>query len=177
MNKAVTDGILFMPPAFAGGLGVWSSGNGTPGSDTYENAHNAAIIPADQDFGSALEMQKTQSLQKLRYMGETPILPGCYLRISARIKAVSGNLPTMRIAGWAGDPSGAHVSGLSETGPTVTPQAYGEVVEVSAIVGTGQRNGVDMVWADGPTYGHFGIDLMGANGGIVRIDDLVIEDI
>ena len=177
MNKAVTDGILFMPPAFASGLDVWSSGDGTPGSDTYENALNAAVVPADQDFGSALEMQKTQSLQKLRYMGETPILPGCYLRISARIKAVSGNLPTVRIAGWAGDTGGAHVSGLSETGPTVTLQAYGEVVEVSAIVATGQRNGVDMVWGDRPTYGHFGIDLMGANGGIVRIDDLVIEDI
>lgn len=177
MNKAVTDGILFMPPAFASGLDVWSSGDGTPGSDTYENALNAAVVPADQDFGSALEVQKTQSLQKLRYMGETPILPGCYLRISARIKAVSGNLPSVRIAGWAGDTGGAHVSGLIETGPTVTLQAYGEVVEVSAIVGTGQRNGVDMVWRDGPTYGHFGIDLTGANGGIVRIDDLVIEDI
>lgn len=35
MNKAITDGITFMPPAFAYGLGQWSSSDGTPGSDTY----------------------------------------------------------------------------------------------------------------------------------------------
>ena len=51
MNKAITDGLLLMPPAFADGLNVWSSGDGTPGSDTYLNAANAAFVPADQDFG------------------------------------------------------------------------------------------------------------------------------
>ncbi len=177
MNKAITDGVHFMPPAFAGGLDVWSSGDGTPGSDTYEDALNAAFVPADQDFGGALEMQKTETVQRLRYMGETPILPGCYLRVRARIKAVTGNLPTVRIAGWPGGPDGAHVSGLAETGPQVTLTTYGEVVEVSAIVGTGQRSGVDMVWGPTPVYGHFGLDLTGPNGGIVRIDDIEIEDV
>ncbi|WP_281968105.1 glycosyl hydrolase family 28-related protein [Roseovarius nanhaiticus] len=177
MNKAVTDGILFMPPSFSGGLGVWSSGDGTPGSDTYLNAPNAAFVPADQDFGAALELQKAQAVQRLRYMGQTPILPGCYLRVSVRIKAISGNLPTVRIAGRAGQPGGAQVPGVSQTGPETTISRYGEVVEVSAIVGTGQRPGVDMVWGPTATYGHIGLDLTGGNGGIVRIDDLVIEDI
>ena len=176
MNKAVTDGIVFMPPAFVGGLGVYSSGNGTPGSDTYHNAVNAAFVPADQDFGGALEVQKAQSVQKLRYMGQTPMLPGCYLRITARVKAISGNLPNVRIAGWAGAPGG-HVSGVTEAGPSVTLQSYGQVVEISAIVGSGVRGGVDMAWGPVPTYGHFGLDLTGASGGIVRIDDLVIEDV
>jgi hypothetical protein len=31
--------------------------------------------------------------------------------------------------------------------------AYGEVVTVSAIVGTGARGGVDMVWGDDPSTG------------------------
>ncbi|PVA12101.1 hypothetical protein DC366_02885 [Pelagivirga sediminicola] len=177
MNKAVTDGILFMPSAFASGLQVWSSGNGTPGSDTYQNASNAAFVPADQDFGGALELQKITATQKLRHMGQTPILPGCYLRISARIKALSGNLPTVRIAGWAGAPGGGQVSGVVQTGPQTTLQRYGEVVEISAIVGTGNRAGVDMVWGPGASYGHFGLDLTGANGGVVRIDDIVIEDV
>ena len=177
MNKAVTDGILFMPPSFGAGLNVWSSGDGTPGSDTYANAVNAAFVPADQDFGSALELQKATSVQKLRYMGQTPILPGCYLRVTARIKAISGNLPTVRIAGWAGAPGGGHVSGAVQFGPQTTLQSYGKVVEVSAIVGTGNRTGVDMVWGPQPSYGHFGLDLTGANGGIVRIDDIEIEDI
>ena len=176
MNKAVTDGIVFMPPAFERGLNVWSSGDGTPGSDTYDGAVNAGIIAADQDFGGALELQKTENLQKLRYMGETPLLPGCYLKITARIKAIAGNLPTVRIAGWAAASNGNHVGGLTEVGPATTLQNYGEVVEITAIVGTGNRKGVDMAWGAAPAYGHFGLDLTGPNGGIVRIDDIVIED-
>lgn len=176
MNKAVTDGIVFMPPEFGAGLNVWSSGNGTPGSDTYAGAANAALVAADQDFGGALEMQKTQSVQRLRYMGETPILPGCYLRITARVKAITGNLPNVRIAGWVGAAGGGNVSSVTASGPQVTLENYGEVVEVSAIVGTGDRPGVDMVWGAQPVYGHFGIDLTGPSGGIVRIDDIRIED-
>lgn len=177
MNKAITDGILLMPPPFRDGLNVWSSENGTPGSDTYHGALNAAYVPADQDFGGCLELQKTVSVQKLRYMGETPLLPGCYLRVTARLKAVSGSLPGVRIAAWAGAAGGGHVGGLTETGPTTTLTSYGEVVEVSAIIGAGNRTGVDMVWGAAPVFGHFGLDLTGAVGGVVRIDDIVIEDV
>ena len=177
MNKAITDGILLMPPPFGGGLDVWSSEDGTPGSNTYDGATNAAFVPADQDFGGCLEMVKTDATQKLRYMGETPILPGCYLRVTARVKAISGNLPGVRIAAFAGKSGGVQVTGLTETGPSVTLTSYGEVVEVSAIIGSGDRTGVDMVWGTEPIYGHFGLDLTGSNGGVVRIDDIVIEDI
>ena len=177
MNKAITEGLVLMPPPFADGLDVWSSGNGTPGSDTYDDALNAVQVAADQDFAGCLEMQKTDSTQKLRYMGETPLEPGCYLQITVRIKALSGNLPSVRIAGWAGDSGGSHVSGLVETGPSVALTSYGEVVELTAIVGTGDRGGVDMVWGTAAEYGHFGLDLTGSNGGIVRIDDIEITDI
>ncbi|MCB1411237.1 MAG: right-handed parallel beta-helix repeat-containing protein, partial [Rhodobacteraceae bacterium] len=172
MNKAITDGVVFMPSAFADGLDVWSSGDGTPGSDTYDGAANAAFVPADQDFAGCLELQKINSVQKLRYMGETPLLPGTYLRITARVKAISGNLPSVRIAGWAGAAGGGHVGGLTEVGPSVALSQYGEVVEVSAIVGPGMRGGVDMVWGRVPIFGHFGLDLTGATGGVVRIDDI-----
>ena len=177
MNKAITDGVVFMPTAFELGLDAWSSGDGTPGSDTYDSLANAAYVPSDQDFAGCLELQKTDTVQQLRYVGETPILPGCYLRITARVKAVSGNLPSVRIAGWAGDDSGVHVSGLIEASPSVALTNYGEVVEVSAILGSGNRNGVDMVWPTPVTIGHLGLDLTGANGGVVRIDDIVIEDV
>ena len=110
MNKAITDGLVLTPPAFENGLNVWSSGDGTPGSNTYASAANAAFVPADQDFSGCLELQKTTTTTKLRYMGETPILPGCYLRITARVKCVSGNLPSVRIAGWAGAAGGSHVA-------------------------------------------------------------------
>ncbi|NKX36414.1 right-handed parallel beta-helix repeat-containing protein [Rhodobacteraceae bacterium R_SAG4] len=177
MNKAITDGLQLMPPAFSDGLGVWSSGDGTPGSDTYDGAANAAVVAGDADFGGCLELQKTDSTQRLRYMGETPILPGCYLRVTARVKAMSGAFPTVRIAGWAGAANNSHVSGVIESGPGTTLSAYGEVVEVQAIVGTGSRSGVDMPWGLDAAYGHFGLNLTGANGGVIRIDDIVIEDI
>lgn len=177
MNKAITDGVLLMPPAFGAGLDVWSSGNGTPGSDSYEGAFNAALVAADQDFGGCLEVQKVNGVQKLRYMGETPLLPGCYLRVSARVKVIAGALPSVRIAGWAGAAGGNHVPDRVEVGPSVALTRYGEVVEVSAIVGPGARVGVDMQWGAEALYGHFGLDLTGANGGVVRIDDIEIEDV
>ncbi|WP_085837501.1 glycosyl hydrolase family 28-related protein [Aquimixticola soesokkakensis] len=177
MNKAITEGLALMPTTFANGLDVWSSENGTPGSATYETAANAAFVAADADFGGALEILKQTSTTKLRYMGETPMLPGMYLRVTARVKAMSGNLCSVRIAGWAGSSSTAHVNGLVEVGPEVALTAYGEVVEVSAIIGTGARGGVDMPWGLSPILGHFGLDLVGSNGGVVRIDDLVIEDV
>ncbi len=177
MNKAITDGVLLMPPAFADGLDVWSSGDGTSGSDTYLNATNAALVVADQDFGSCLELQKIESTTFVRYMGQTPLLPGCYLRVTARIKAISGNLPEVRIAGYAARGDGSEVTGLTTSGSSTTLTAYGDVVEVSAIIGAGNRGGVDLVWGREPVYGHFGLDLTGANGGIVRIDDIEVEDI
>ena len=135
MNKAITDGVLLMPPAFGNGLDVWSSGDGTPGSDTYVNAANAAFVPADQDFGGCLEVHKATSITRLRYMGETPLLPGCYLRVSARIKVIAGSLPNVRIAGYAGKAGGGAVSGVTTTASATTLTSYGNVVDVSAIIG------------------------------------------
>lgn len=177
MNKAITDGVQLTPPTFKDGLSVWSRGNGTPGSDTYASSGDAAYVPADQDFGGCLELIKTSSTQKLRYMGETPLLPGCYLRISARVKVVSGNLPAVRIAGWAGGAGGNHVNGVVEVGATTQFTEYGDVIEISAIVGVGLRGGVDMVWGRQALYGHFGLDMTGANGGVIRIDDIQIDDV
>ncbi len=177
MNKAITDGVLLMPPAFENGLDVWSNGDGTPGSDTYASASNAAFVPADQDFGGALEMQKISSTTRVRYMGQTPLLPGCYLRVTARIKAISGNLPSVRIAGYAAHANGTAVAGVETRADSVAITNYGTVTEVSAIIGAGNRSGVDLVWGPDAVYGHFGIDLTGPNGGVVRIDDIEIEDI
>jgi hypothetical protein len=176
MNKAITDGLVFMPSAFSAGLGVWSSENGTTGSATYNGAGNAAIVTGDQDFGSCLELVKLSSTTKLRYMGQTQLYPGCYLQIRARVKAMSGNLPSVRIAGYAMSGS-THVSGLVEIGPSKALTAYGDIVEVPAIVGTGAKGGVTMEWGTAQVYGHFGLDLTGANGGIVRIESIEIEDV
>jgi hypothetical protein len=176
MNKAITDGLVLMPPPFAAGLDVWSSGNGTPGSDTYAATGLGVFVPADADFGGCLETVKSQSTQRLRFMGETTILPGCYLQVTARVKCLAGAFPTVRIAGFPANSAGAQVGGLPTQGPAVVLDTYGEVVEVSAIIGTGSRTGVDMVW-NGAIYGHLGLDITGPNGGLVRIDDIAITDV
>ncbi|MEM8728786.1 MAG: glycosyl hydrolase family 28-related protein [Pseudomonadota bacterium] len=177
MNKAITDGVLFMPPAFEDGLDVWSSGDGTPGADTYDGAANANLVSADPDLGACLELQKTDTVQKLRYMGQTPVLPGCYLRVRARLKAIGGNLPAVRIAAWVGGAGQSEVTGVPTTGPEVPLEAHGAVTEISAIVGVGARGGVDLPWGLAAEYAHVGLDLTGANGGAVRISDLEIEDV
>ncbi|MEL6167590.1 MAG: glycosyl hydrolase family 28-related protein [Pseudomonadota bacterium] len=177
MNKAITDGLVLMPPAFVGGLDVWSREDGTPGTATYDSSTNAAIVAADQDFGSCLELVVTDNPQTIRYMGETTLLPGCYLRVTARVKAMSGNLPTVRIGAFAGGAGGAALAGVPLFGPSFALAAYGEVVEVSAIIGVGARTGVDMVWGSNAVYGHFGIDVTGATGGAIRVDDIQIEDV
>lgn len=176
MNKAVTDGLVLMPPPFSAGLGQWSRTNGTPGSPTYAGDANAAYVPSDPDFGGCLELLKTEATQRLRWTGQVPVLPGCYLRVTVRVKALSGSLPGVRIAGYAANSGGGLVGGVPGFASTVNVTAYGTVLTVQGIIGTGSRGGVDMAWP-GVAYGHLGIDLTGPNGGLVRIDDIQIEDV
>lgn len=177
MNQVITDGLVLMPPPFAGGLAVWSRQDGRPGSDTWATAANAALVAADADFGNCLEILKTETTTRLRWMGQTPIVPGLYLRVSARIKVLSGNLPSVRIAAWAGNAAAQNLTGVPQTGASTTLTAYGAVVTVSAIIGTGSRTGVDMPWGPAASFAHVGLDLTGPNGGQVRIDAIEVEDV
>lgn len=174
---AISGNAALMPRAFAGGLNLWSRGNGTAGTQTWAGAPNAAIVPADEDFGTCLEILKQAEPTSLRYMRRTPLAPGTYLRISTRVKAVAGNLARVRIAGYAMTSNGAALGGVVQIGPEVALSGYGEVVEVSAIVGSGRREGVDMAWGRTAAHGHFGIDLIGDNNGSIRIENIVIEDV
>ena len=85
MNKAITDGLVLMPPPFSAGLNLWSREDGTPGSGSYQGQPNAALVTNDQDFGGCLELQKLDATQKLRSFAQTPIQPGLYLRVTARV--------------------------------------------------------------------------------------------
>lgn len=177
MNKAVTDGLVLMPPAFEAGLNLWSREDGLAGQGSWAGQPNAAFVTADQDFGGCLELMKTAATTKLRCFQQIPFLPGMYLRVTARVKCLSGALPSVRVAGYAAAANGANVAAAVQVGPTVAIAQYGQVVTVSAILGSGNRNGVNMVWGIAPVYGHVGIDLTGPNGGILRIDDIVVEDV
>ncbi len=177
MNKAITEGLVLMPPMFSAGLNLWSREDGRSGQGSYLGQANAAYVPSDQDFAGCLELQKTLATQKLRCFQQIPFQPGLYLRVTAKVKAISGALPSVRIAAYAASSNGSNVAAAVQVGPSVPLTAYGAVVTVSAIIGSGNRQGVDMVWGTAPVYGHFGLDLTGANGGVVRIDDITIEDV
>ncbi len=88
MNKAITDGVVLMPLPFAAGLGVWSSGDGTPGSDTYAISGSGVFVSADQDFGGCLEVLKDMATSYVRYMGETPVLSGRSVRLLTLLQAL-----------------------------------------------------------------------------------------
>lgn len=174
---AIIGNTSLMPRPFSAGLNDWSRTTGLAGTPHWGNAGNASIMPADEDFGTCLEIYKQANTTSLRYMQRTPLRPGSYLRIAVRVKAIAGNMPRVRIAGWAGNAGGGNVADVVQVGPQVVLTNYGEVVEVSAIVGSGVRDGVDMVWGRLATFGHFGLDLLGDNLGTVRIEDMVIEDV
>jgi len=176
MNKAITDGIVFDPLPFSSGLSLWSDGDGIPGSSSYANSGNGVFVAADPDFGGCLEILKADPTTKVRFMGETPILQGCYLQVKARVKAVAGPLPAVAIAGWTGAVGGFEALGLPQAGPSVQLSTYGAVVEVTAIIATAERAGVDLPWG-GAIYAHIGVNLTGPSGGLVRIDDIEVTDV
>ena len=177
MNKSIAQNIQLMPPPFSEGLDDWSSQNGGPGSASYANSNNAQLLFTDPDFDECLEIVTNKSPQKLRFKGQTPIIPGCYLKVSARVKVVSGVMPSFEIAAWPGDENGSYVSGVTEKGPQVAATEYDKVYEISAIYGSGDRPGVDAVWGLEPVYGHFGLNVVGAaSGASVRIESVQIED-
>ena len=114
MTIAIIGSQALMPAPFQSGLNLWSQTDGTAGSPTWSGASNAAIVPADEDFGACLEILKQQAVTSVRYMRRTPMNPGNYLRISARVKAIAGNLPQVRIAAFAGNAQGANVGGVAQ---------------------------------------------------------------
>ena len=177
MNKAITDGLALMPPPFSAGLNLWSREDGRPGQGSYAGQANAAFVPADQDFGGALELVKSTTTQKLRCFQQIPMMPGLYLKVTVRVKCISGAFPAVRIAGFAALSNGNNVPGVVQAGPSIQLEQYGEVVELTAIIGAGLRGGVTMAWGASAVYGHIGLDLTGSNGGVVRIDDIEIEDV
>lgn len=172
MNRIVAGGLNLAPPLFAHGLDVWSSTTGRPGTPTYRASPVARIVP-DQDFGTCLELRKSEPVQRLRYMGETPILPLTPLRIRARVKAVSGPRPAVRIAAWPGTITSGHATGLVEQGPERALPASGDALEIVAVIGRDAR--ADMRWGREAVYAHVGLDLTGPVGGVVRIESIRID--
>ena len=176
MNKAITDGLQLTPDPFIAGLQNWSSQNGLPGDDGYASRSDAVVVPADSDFGSALEIEKTQSTQRVRWFQRIPVTPGCYLRVRVRAKAMSGALPRIRAVAFAVGANGQG-AGAPQAGAGRQLTTYGKVETVEAIFGIGARSGVDLPWSDDARFAHVGFDLTDESGGVVRVADIEVEDV
>ena len=177
MKTEPDEDLDLMPPAFAEGLDDWARGDGTPESPTYDRTDSARIAMNDRDFGACMELRKTDSVQRLRYMGELPIRPGSYVEITARIKALRGPLPMVRIATWPGGAGGQGIANLPSTGPLLRLVAHDVPVGLRLVIGPQAGPGVDLVWDDRALYAHVGLDLIGPSGGVVRIADIRVRDV
>ena len=166
-----------MPPPFVEGLDDWSKGDGTPDSPTYDRDPAARIARGDADFGTCLELRKTDAVQRLRYMGEMPVRAGTYLEIAARLKVLRGPLPLAQIAAWPGGAGARGMPELPSTGPLVRIAAHEMVVDLSAVIGPRALPGVDLVWDPRVLYAHVGLDIVGPGGAIIRIADLAVRDV
>jgi len=166
-----------MPPPFAEGLDDWARGDGTPDSPTYDRDPAARLARGDADFGICLELRKTDAVQRLRYMGELPVRRGAFIAITARVKALRGPLCMAQIAAWPGGAGARGVDDLATTGPLLRLPEHGAAVEFSAVIGPEPRIGVDLVWDARVLYAHVGLDLIGPEGGVVRIADLAVRDV
>lgn len=176
MNLHVYPELDLMPPSFAEGLDDWSQSDGTPESPTYETAENARLARNDPDFGTCLELRKTAAVQRLRYMGEVPLLAGAYIEVAARLKVLRGPLPQAQVAAWPGGAQGKGIPGLPVAGRPVDLTGHGIVFEMTAVIGREARPGVDLVWDDRVLYAHVGLDLTGPVGGVLRIDSVTVRD-
>lgn len=177
MNLYAHPDIDLMPPPFAEGLDDWSRGDGTPDSPTWERAENARLARGDADFGACLEVRKVAGVERIRYMGEVPLRPGAYVEIAARVKAVRGPLAGARIAAWPGGAKGREICGLATEAPQVDLPGHEAVVTLAAVIGPEALPGVTLVWGPPVLYAHVGLDLVGAAGGVVRIESVAVREV
>ncbi|HET9069924.1 MAG TPA: hypothetical protein VFN28_14870, partial [Amaricoccus sp.] len=163
--------------------------DGTPESPTWEAAENARLA-RDADFGTCLEIRTGGVVERLRYMGEVPLFAGAFIEVAARVKAISGPLPAVRVAAWPGGAEGRGVAGLPVAARWVPVPAHGGACAIRAVIGRGPRPGVDLVWDERVLYAHVGIDLLGidlgsdididngrAGGALVRIESIAVRDV
>jgi hypothetical protein len=176
MNHHAQPDLDLMPPPFAEGLEDWSRGDGTPDGPTWDTAENARLA-RDEDFGACLELCTRRAVERVRYMGEVPLLAGGFIEVKARVKAVRGPLPAVRVAAWPGGAQGQGVAGLPVAGPQQAMPAHGGVCEVRAVIGRDPFPGVDLLWDRRVLYAHVGLDVEAPAGAVLRIESVEVRDV
>lgn len=177
MNVHAATAFDLMPPPFSEGLDDWSRGDGTPDSPGYAGSGDARIACGDPDFGTCLELRKTEPVQRLRYRGEVPVRAGRFLEIAVRLKGMRGPLPMAQIAAVPGGAHGRLIDGLPWDGPASAFRRDGAILSLRAVIGPEPFAGVDLVWDRRALYAHVGVDFVGPNGGVLRVEDVAVRDV
>ncbi len=120
MNKAITEGLVLMPPPFSAGLNLWSRDDGLTGQGSYLAQANAAFVPSDQDFGGCLELTKTLSHHEAALFSVDPVRAGA---VSAGHGQGQGDQRARcrrcGLRAGPGNSSGGNVSSAQQIGPSM----------------------------------------------------------
>lgn len=177
MPAAVLSSADLAPPPFHEGLWDWSCGDGAPASPSYEETRGAALVSGDPDLGDCLELERQETVQRLRYMGELPLRPGAWVELRLRLKGVLGAPGLARVAAWPGGAGGRGIADLPKLGRLVSLPARGRVAELRLVIARAQGPGIDLVWDHRALYAHVGLDLLGPVGGRVRIANFAVREV
>ncbi len=165
----------YAPKKFIEGLNYWRSSLTNVNAASLETSNYFSLNQVENEHYGKLLAEKTQESIVAVQDIETPLYTGQYLEIKFGVRLLSGAPCQARIIGLA-RASGANYSAANNYGPNFE-LISGATIEISAIVGAGARPGVDLVWSEVVTSGYFGIELFGANGGNIVIDDMQIRDV
>lgn len=168
------DASLLMPPPFARGLDRWSPADGDPAGPSLADGPGAFFLRRDEALGHCVELRLRRRVTSVRWMGETPLLAGRVLRLSVRARGQTGHA-AVRLAGWAGGAGGRELTGQPASGREVPLDARRVRTAVATVARSAPAPGLDMAWDQCAIFGHFGFDVLGEEGAIVRLDRLRVE--
>ncbi len=175
MTADLIYGQSILPKKFREGLKYWRSSLLNVSAQHIDRQSNYQLVETIGDDYGCLKFKKNESTQQLVYDNKIPIKIGQYLEIKATLKLKSGSAPDVRVVATPMSGSSTIITGMPTQGPKVTVPNAGSC-EVSAIVGSGNRDGVDMAWGLDFESMFFGLEFSGPNGGEIYIQDIEIID-
>ena len=176
MTLDMIGGASIIPHKFIEGLEKWRSdlrNKNAPKLDTFENI---SINLGGNDDYAKLSLAKNQDSIQLVHDEPIPISDTQYLEVKFSVTLLTGVSPSLRVIATPSTQTKSAISGFAQNGPS-QELLSGVTTEISAIIGPGARPGVDLVWTNNSKFLMFGIEIFGANGANLLIDNISITDV
>ena len=176
MTLDMIGGESYLPKRFNEGLNYWRNDLAASSVTTLDADPNFTLSTQANDTYGQLIVNKSNSTMAAVHGSLIPIIATQYLEVKFKIQLLSGSAPNVKIIGAATTSTGTPLPANSRNGPSVE-LVSGIEMEVSAIIGSGARPGVDLVWQTDVAGAYFGLELTGPNGGTVLVKDMQISDV